>query len=70
MVSPNCKRQCQGCGANKYGVGICYEDRAGELEKEALFQKEAEAAIQAIAEGKAAMKALYGRKDKEETKNE
>lgn len=70
VVSPNCKRQCQGCGANKYGVGICYEDRAGELEKEALFQKEAEAAIQAIADGKAAMKALYGRKDKEETKNE
>ncbi len=24
-VSPNCKAQCQGCGANRYGVGICYE---------------------------------------------
>ena len=24
-VSPNCKVQCQGCGANRFGVGICYE---------------------------------------------
>lgn len=26
-VSPNCKAQCQGCGANRFGVGICYESR-------------------------------------------
>lgn len=26
-VSPNCKVQCQGCGANRFGVGVCY-DRA------------------------------------------
>ena len=24
-VSPNCKAQCQGCGANRLGVGVCYE---------------------------------------------
>ena len=24
-VSPNCKVQCQGCGANRFGGGICYE---------------------------------------------
>lgn len=24
-VSPNCKTQCQGCGANRFGVGICYD---------------------------------------------
>ena len=24
-VSPNCKEQCQGCGANRFGGGICYE---------------------------------------------
>lgn len=24
-VSPNCKAQCQGCGANRFGVGICYD---------------------------------------------
>ena len=24
-VSPNCKVQCQGCGANRFGVGICYD---------------------------------------------
>ena len=24
-VSPNCREQCQGCGANRFGVGICYE---------------------------------------------
>ncbi len=22
-VSPNCKVQCQGCGANRFGVGVC-----------------------------------------------
>lgn len=25
VVSPNCKMQCQGCGANKFGGGICFE---------------------------------------------
>ncbi len=24
-VSPNCKAQCQGCGANRFGCGICYD---------------------------------------------
>ena len=24
-VSPNCKAHCQGCGANQFGVGVCYE---------------------------------------------
>ncbi|MCM1038936.1 MAG: TIGR03960 family B12-binding radical SAM protein [Ruminococcus sp.] len=24
-VSPNCRVQCQGCGANRFGGGICYE---------------------------------------------
>lgn len=24
-VSPNCKVRCQGCGANRFGVGICHE---------------------------------------------
>lgn len=24
-LSPNCKAQCQGCGANRFGVGVCYE---------------------------------------------
>ena len=26
-VSLNCATQCQGCGANKYGVGICTAER-------------------------------------------
>lgn len=25
-VSPNCKVQCQGCGANRFGGGICFEN--------------------------------------------
>jgi len=25
IVSPNCKAQCQGCGANRFGVGVCYD---------------------------------------------
>ncbi len=24
-VSPNCRVQCQGCGANRFGGGVCYE---------------------------------------------
>lgn len=27
-VTPNCKMKCSGCGANRFGVGICYEERA------------------------------------------
>lgn len=26
-VTPNCKQQCQACGAARFGVGICYEKR-------------------------------------------
>ena len=26
-VTPNCKQQCQGCGAARFGGGICYEKR-------------------------------------------
>jgi radical SAM family uncharacterized protein len=26
-VSKNCKLQCQGCGANRFGCGICFEER-------------------------------------------
>ena len=26
-ISPNCKKQCQGCGANRFGGGICFEPR-------------------------------------------
>ena len=31
-VSLNCAVQCQGCGANKYGVGICTVDRTAKCE--------------------------------------
>lgn len=24
-VSPNCRKQCQGCGANRFGCGVCFE---------------------------------------------
>lgn len=27
-VSPNCKAQCQGCGANRFGVGICFSNKS------------------------------------------
>ncbi len=26
LTTPNCKVQCQGCGANQFGGGICYEN--------------------------------------------
>ena len=28
-VSPNCRQGCQGCGAMKYGVGVCTEEKTG-----------------------------------------
>ena len=31
-VSPNCKVQCQGCGASRFGVGICHESRTPDLD--------------------------------------
>lgn len=27
-ISPNCKVQCQGCGANRFGGGICFWEKA------------------------------------------
>ncbi|MBD5551471.1 MAG: TIGR03960 family B12-binding radical SAM protein [Lachnospiraceae bacterium] len=27
IVSPNCKKACNGCGAAKYGCGVCVEER-------------------------------------------
>ena len=31
-VSPNCRKSCSGCGAAKYGCGVCVEERGGEDE--------------------------------------
>lgn len=30
VVTPNCKMQCSGCGAARFGTGICMESRKGE----------------------------------------
>lgn len=30
IVSPNCKKACSGCGAAKYGCGVCFEKRMTE----------------------------------------
>ncbi|MBQ6094998.1 MAG: B12-binding domain-containing radical SAM protein, partial [Lachnospiraceae bacterium] len=27
MISENCKVKCQGCGAARFGGGICFEER-------------------------------------------
>ncbi len=32
VVSPNCKAQCQGCGAARFGGGICFEGRSPALD--------------------------------------
>lgn len=29
-VSPNCRKQCQGCGANRFGGGVCFEEKTDE----------------------------------------
>lgn len=26
-ITPNCRQQCSGCGARKYGGGVCFEDK-------------------------------------------
>ncbi|MBQ7841372.1 MAG: TIGR03960 family B12-binding radical SAM protein [Lachnospiraceae bacterium] len=31
-VTPNCKMQCQGCGAARFGGGICFEEKGGAAE--------------------------------------
>lgn len=28
-VSPNCRMQCQGCGAARFGGGVCFEEKGG-----------------------------------------
>lgn len=28
-TSPNCRKQCQGCGASRFGGGICFDDKTG-----------------------------------------
>ncbi len=30
QISENCKLKCQGCGANRFGGGICFEERGAE----------------------------------------
>ncbi len=30
-VTPNCKIACQGCGAARFGTGICFEERTNEV---------------------------------------
>ena len=32
IVSPNCRRACSGCGAAKYGCGVCVEERGEQNE--------------------------------------
>ena len=34
LVTPNCKQQCNGCGAARYGCGICFEDRKSPAKEE------------------------------------
>lgn len=29
IVTPNCRQQCSGCGANQFPGGVCYENRCG-----------------------------------------
>ena len=28
-VTPNCRMQCQGCGASRFGTGVCFEEKEG-----------------------------------------
>ena len=33
-VTPNCRAQCQGCGANRFGGGVCFEERGQDHESQ------------------------------------
>ena len=33
IVSENCRQKCQGCGAARFGGGICFEERTEEMEE-------------------------------------
>lgn len=33
-VSQNCRKQCQGCGANRFGGGVCFENRGADAPAE------------------------------------
>lgn len=33
ILSENCRQKCQGCGAARFGGGICFEERTEELEE-------------------------------------
>lgn len=33
IVSENCRQKCQGCGAARFGGGICFEEKTEELEE-------------------------------------
>ena len=69
MVSPNCRRACQGCGASKYRTGVCVEDRTGAALAEEQFLKEAKASIEQMREQKLAMKELYRKNQVGKEKN-
>ena len=69
VVSPNCRRACQGCGASKYRTGVCVEDRTGAALAEEQFLKEAKASIEQIREQKLAMKELYRKNQVGKEKN-
>ena len=32
VVTPNCRMQCQGCGAARFGTGVCFDKHAGVTE--------------------------------------
>ena len=44
-VSPNCRIQCQGCGANRFGGGVCFEEKNASIGKELESGKELECRI-------------------------
>ena len=51
-VSLNCATQCQGCGANKYGVGICTVDRNAKSNTETSDEKQSAVEISTTAAAK------------------
>ncbi|MDO4491392.1 MAG: TIGR03960 family B12-binding radical SAM protein [Lachnospiraceae bacterium] len=41
MVTPNCRQRCSGCGAKKYGGGVCFEEKTGvDLSRYQVDQKD------------------------------
>ena len=42
QVTPNCREKCSGCGAARFGCGVCFEKRDERGRSEFCYEKQQE----------------------------